>query len=461
MVTLISNGSMANYPHNTGNNFTNRLGEPIDLRGAVMNEDMSWEVAMADFQYTNVFDQINKAIDCRIVLLYPSAEDEAEITREAADEAATEQAQEQAAEATNRESLETNEIGDTTHGGVLRESTQTQSDEALNTLHEAGLVTPVGGEQQSQRPAKKRKKQAAAASDTPAAATGTSTTDKPVYDKVLYQAAREAWQKASSSKGVGALMFDHQFSTVGRRSDVIDEGITNYVHRNFHYLVGEHRDSVGGMSSAEWRQAEVATVQVKIGRGDYDSPMAIAYMMAATYNMVIKQLVNRPSLNTHLRVEIDADGKIEFVCDDMRLRHMIIMDDKRLADILGLHTTHLMDEHELPLYRAELRGTARPLLATYVPNMFVYCDIVSDQYVGDVMAPLLDLVPVKRGAMGDRVQYSLIPPSYLEVARKFIDTIHVEIRDDKGVLVPFDDSKGTVVVRLHFRRKGVMPSFVM
>jgi hypothetical protein len=160
-------------------------------------------------------------------------------------------------------------------------------------------------------------------------------------------------------------------------------------------------------------------------------------------------------------VEIDADGKIEFVCDDKHLRHMIIMDDKRLADILGLHTTHLMVEHELPLYRAELRGTARPLLATYVPNMFVYCDIVSDQYVGDVMAPLLDLVPVKRGAMGDRVQYSLIPPSYLEVARKFIDTIHVEIRDDEGVLVPFDDSKATVVVRLHFRRKGVMPSFVM
>ena len=103
-------------------------------------------------------------------------------------------------------------------------------------------MTPVGSEQQSQRPAKKRKKQAAAASDTPAAATGTSTTDKPVYDKVLYQAAREAWQKASSSKGVGALMFDHQFSTVRRRSDVIDEGITNYVHRNFRYLVGEHRD---------------------------------------------------------------------------------------------------------------------------------------------------------------------------------------------------------------------------
>jgi hypothetical protein len=53
---------------------------------------------------------------------------------------------------------------------------------------------------------------------------------------------------------------------------------------------------VGGKSSAKWRQAEVATVQVKIGRGDYDSPVAIAYMMAATYNMVIKQLVNPQAL---------------------------------------------------------------------------------------------------------------------------------------------------------------------
>ena len=93
MVTLISNGSMNFYPQNVGNNFTNRPGEPIDLRGAVMNEDMSWEVGMADFQYTNVFDQVNKAIDCRIVLVYPSTKGKAVITRDtAAEEPAVEQA---------------------------------------------------------------------------------------------------------------------------------------------------------------------------------------------------------------------------------------------------------------------------------------------------------------------------------------------------------------------------------
>ena len=412
MVTLISNGSMNFYPQNVGNNFTNRLGEPIDLRGAVMNEDMSWEVGMADFQYTNVFDQVNKAIDCRIVLVYPSAKDKAVITR---DTAAEEPALEQAAETANRESLETNEIGDSTHAGASGESSQAE--------------------------------EASVAADTP--------TTKPTFDKELYQAAREAWQKGSLSRaGVGSLMFDHCFSSGIRQSDTIDEGVTAYARAT-------HQHLTDGTSGAEQRQVQVAIVQVKIGRGDYDSPMAIAYMMAATYNMVIKQLVNRPTLDTQLRVEIDANGKIAFVCNDTHLRHMIIMDDKRLADILGLRTKNLMDEHNLPLHHAELRGTSRPLLATHVSNMFVYCDIVSDQYVGDVMAPLLDLVPVKRAAMGDRMQYSLIPPSYLEVARKFIDTIHVEIRDDKGVLVPFDDSKGTVVVRLHFRRKGVVPSFVM
>ena len=428
VVTLISNGSMMSYPQNTGNNFTNRLGEAIDLRGVVINEDMNWEVAMADFQYTNVFDQINKAIDCRIALVYPAPEDEEEVTREAeADEAANEE-QEAAA---RQESLETNEITPVDPSA---------HDDALAALHEAGLVTRSDN---TPPPAKRAKKDK----------------DKGNEDKVLTQNAREAWQKglsgSSASKGIGALMFDHEYSKP-RRYDEIDESIKTYIGETFHYLRGKP-DKDGFKRQVE---PEVAVVQVKIGRGNYESPVAIAYIMAATFNMVIKQLVNRPTLNTQLRVEVGANGKINFVCDDIRVHHTIFMDDKRLADILGLRTTKMHPEGP-SLYKAERQGTGTPLLTTYVPNMFIYCDVVADQYVGDVMAPLLELVPVKHAAMGERMQYSLIPPTYLEVARKYIDTIHVEIRDDKGVPVPFDDSKGTVVVRLHFRRKGVMPSFVM
>jgi hypothetical protein len=226
------------------------------------------------------------------------------------------------------------------------------------------------------------------------------------------------------------------------RPDTTDNRITTHIDDKIHF--------------------DVAITQIRIERGNYDSPQALAYILADTYNVLIDQLVDCPHLNAHMYVEL-VDGKIAFVNNDTRVRHMMVMDDYRLATALGLKTSQL-DANELdakPLFKAELRGTSDPWLAAYVPNMFLYCDIVTDQYVGDVMAPLLDLVPVKRAAIGERVQYSLIPPTYLEVARKFIDTIHMEIRDDKGAPVPFDDSKGCVVVRLHFRRKGATPSFVM
>ena len=405
MVTLLSNGSMTMYPANTGSNFTNKLGEPIDLRGAVMNDDMSWEVAMADFQYTNVFDSVNKTVDCRIALIYPKGDADAEA----------------AALVMNRYSLGTNEIGDTTHGGV-------SGDEG-------------GSPDARAKPS----------------ATATTAKQRPI-DKSLLRAAREAWEKGSMKRGIGAIMLDHQLKAHAHamRPDTTDERIMTYIE-------GTYNNGPSALRGQELSANDIAIVQVKIERGSYESPVAVAYIIAATYNLLIDQLVNRPDLNTQLHVQLDPDGKITFVNNDLRVRHMLVVDDDRLAKSLGLrvHPLDTAGPNEPPLQYADLFGLDPPWFGNYVPNMFLYCDIVADQYVGDVMAPLLDLVPVKRAGPGERVQYSLIPPTYLEVARKYIDTIHMEIRDDTGAPVQFDDRKGPVVVRLHFRRKGTMPAFVM
>ena len=435
MVTLLSNGSMAMYPKNTGNCFTNRLGEPIDLRGAVMNEDQCWEVAMADIQYTNVFQQFITATDVRIAVMYPREADEADIMGEAA-----------AAAVSQQQSLEINDLGDITHGGTGIDS---DVDDALASLHNAGLVTSSSSA--GQEPAEKAK----GARDRQRQRQQVGAID---YDKQLYQAAREAWQKGCSH-GLGGIMFDHYLKgqPTARQPDVIDERVQSYVDERFHYRL----TAVDSEGERVLTNAETATIQVKIPRGNYVSPLAIAYIISATYNLIIDQLVKRPKINTHMHVVTEADGKIVFVSSDKVVHHMMVMDDDRLAKMLGLTTTPLFADETPVLHKASLRGSGAPWLGAYVPNMFVYCDIVTDQYVGDVMAPLLDLVPVKHAAPDERMQYSLIPPAYLEVAKKFADTIHVEIRDDKGALVPFDDTKGAVVVRLHFRRKGALPSFVM
>ena len=82
-------------------------------------------------------------------------------------------------------------------------------------------------------------------------------------------------------------------------------------------------------------------------------------------------------------------------------------------------------------------------------NLFVYCDIVQPQTVGDAQVPLLRVVPVE-GNDGDRITRSFMSPQYLPVSKKEFDAMEVNIKRDTGKKVPFES--GRVLLTLHFRR---------
>ena len=50
-------------------------------------------------------------------------------------------------------------------------------------------------------------------------------------------------------------------------------------------------------------------------------------------------------------------------------------------------------------------------------DLYVYCDIIQSQYVGDALIPLLRIVP-KEGKDGETINKSFICPQYLPVSRK-------------------------------------------
>ena len=81
-------------------------------------------------------------------------------------------------------------------------------------------------------------------------------------------------------------------------------------------------------------------------------------------------------------------------------------------------------------------------------DLYIYCDIAQAQYVGDVLVPLLRIVPVE-GVNGKRVNKSFLRPQYIPVDRKAFETIEVNIRRDTGESVPFESGK--VLLTLHFR----------
>ena len=82
-------------------------------------------------------------------------------------------------------------------------------------------------------------------------------------------------------------------------------------------------------------------------------------------------------------------------------------------------------------------------------DLYVYCDIVQSQYVGDALVPLIRIVPVE-GKDGERISKSFIRQQYLPVSRKQFETIEVNIKRDTGEFVPFEF--GRVLLTLHFRQ---------
>ncbi|CAF0995975.1 unnamed protein product [Brachionus calyciflorus] len=89
---------------------------------------------------------------------------------------------------------------------------------------------------------------------------------------------------------------------------------------------------------------------------------------------------------------------------------------------------------------------------TIINSLFIYCDIIDYQYVGDAYAPLLRSVVVDNSYLKTAwVNYD--NPHYLSVNKYYINCIKVEIRDDTGKKIRFEN--GRVIVKLHFKPKKV------
>ena len=83
-------------------------------------------------------------------------------------------------------------------------------------------------------------------------------------------------------------------------------------------------------------------------------------------------------------------------------------------------------------------------------SLYVYTDIIQNQLVGDVRAPLLRVVPVT-SKYGEVTCVTYEQPHFLPLSRSNIQTIEIYIRSDTGELISFESGKS--VVTLVFRRK--------
>jgi len=139
--------------------------------------------------------------------------------------------------------------------------------------------------------------------------------------------------------------------------------------------------------------------------------------------------------------EIKYDKRTNRVIFNTSARVLFMMSQK-LATILGF------DDHiQIETHGKDTVGLNAPDILGGMHHIFVYCDIIERQVVGDSYVPLLRMVNIK-GAEGAAVTET-IRPYYLPVCISDFDTISIELCSEYGEKIPFDYGQSTVV--LHFR----------
>jgi len=99
-----------------------------------------------------------------------------------------------------------------------------------------------------------------------------------------------------------------------------------------------------------------------------------------------------------------------------------------------------------------------PNLTGNIQSVYVYCDLVEHVVVGDVMAPLLRIVDMKRPTDHGTMHRMLTRPLYVPLQNKHFDTIGINIMTDTGHPVPFVGGKSVVV--LEFKRVGLLEKVI-
>lgn len=84
------------------------------------------------------------------------------------------------------------------------------------------------------------------------------------------------------------------------------------------------------------------------------------------------------------------------------------------------------------------------------PALFIYCDKIEYQMVGDTRAPLLLTVPVEAPEKQAVVWHAFQRLTYVPVRKGYINDIEIAITDDQGNPVQFKGGK--VIIKLHFRK---------
>jgi hypothetical protein len=135
------------------------------------------------------------------------------------------------------------------------------------------------------------------------------------------------------------------------------------------------------------------------------------------------------------RISIWVSDKVKFVRISEHLKYMLGFDDKDVDEFLP-------GNKYLARFPTDLRGGT--------DSLYVYCDLVEPQIVGNVRVPLLRTVPVT-GSYGQVIDEIFHSPHYMSLQQTSFSSIHLTINSDTNEPLRFQFGKS--VIKLHFRKR--------
>lgn len=130
------------------------------------------------------------------------------------------------------------------------------------------------------------------------------------------------------------------------------------------------------------------------------------------------------------------------------LSHRIILPEK-VWKMLGFKS----DDIVFPQGKFEIRADRPASLRLGLPDtFFIYCDLCTPYVTGDVQSPLLRAIPFNSTTYNYGAVHctTFSSPNYIPVIKSAFRTIEIDIRDNRGELIPFE--YGPLNVTLHFKR---------
>lgn len=169
------------------------------------------------------------------------------------------------------------------------------------------------------------------------------------------------------------------------------------------------------------------------------------------YYPSVKELIH--CLHTIIE-SVDLDGKIVLEFDEIQNRVRLKISEHEST--IGItFSQNILNMLGLSKKQGEFYSTGWFIeKATDINEgfsaLYVYTDVVESQLVGDVMVPLIRVVPFKNNNKREDTWVNFPRVQYLPVRIRETDSIEIVISRDNGEIIPFQ--KGKVVVTLHFRR---------